>query len=571
MKCIQWLRSLLLLAVLCFGSCMTGGTVQGEGAAEKLNILPTTYPAVAFTFGGLSKGDVVDDVLNRMDREGMRGPFFVTERELKRNGPVIANIARHGQEFGIGILYKEGDTEQAIEAQIIRIRQGLAAYGATPKFMRQMYGADSPAVAEAVRRQQGILVGQTKNMVLSRLKDAQSADDIMKVIFKKWDFALGRGQIAYFRLDYLTHPMIIGDVVSAVKRDKVDNVAYRTFTDSPETNGANDSAYAVLSLGDIWSHADMRWTYPVDESCIPEALKPDTIAVPVTKKNFTQTFLARYIGAPEVDAEDRMYGFGQGLIAAADKTGVIKTVHDNTVFLTFDDWGTDESINKLLYVLRKHHVKATFFIITRYMPSNPNLLRAIALEGHDIGSHTDLHQAMSIRDEKGKIIDSQTPEAYQKNVADSYKKLADTIGDVQVDGTYALTRLFRPPTLAVNESGSMALFNAGYTYIVSGYESTEDYAARSISQVVGAIRAGMYTPKGNVRRGSVIVMHMSSTAPYTAQALDIVLTKNEELADRDPKKVKFGRLSAYLRDGYDQRQEQPKYESYTGMTKRNPI
>ena len=93
-----------------------------------------------------------------------------------------------------------------------------------------------------------------------------------------------------------------------------------------------------------------------------------------------------------------MYGFGQGLIAAADKTGVIKTVHDNTVFLTFDDWGTDESINKLLYVLRKHHVKATFFIITRYMPSNPNLLRAIALEGHDIGSHTDLHQAMAIRD-----------------------------------------------------------------------------------------------------------------------------------------------------------------------------
>lgn len=86
----------------------------------------------------------------------------MTERELKRNGPVIANIARHGQEFGIGILYKEGDTEQAIEAQIIRIRQGLAAYGATPKFMRQMYGADSPAVAEAVRRQQEFLWGRRK-------------------------------------------------------------------------------------------------------------------------------------------------------------------------------------------------------------------------------------------------------------------------------------------------------------------------------------------------------------------------------------------------------------------------
>lgn len=569
MKYIHLFFSPLLWVALFIFPFMTTNTVQG--AAEKLTVLPTTYQAVAFTFGGLSKGDVVEDVLTRMDKEGMRGTFFVTERELRRNGPVIANIARHGQEFGVGIIYKEGDTEQDIEQQISRIRQGLATYGQRATFMREMYGATSPVIAKAIQNQQGIWVGQTKNMVLSRLKDASSADEIMKVIFKKWDLALGRGQIAYFRLDYLSHPMVIGEVVSAVKREKVDNIAYRTVTDSPEMNAFNDSAYRVLSLGDIWSHVDKRWIYPIDESLVPDELKAETIAVPVTKNNFKNVFLARYIGAPEVDADDRMYGFGQGLIAKADKTGVVKTVSDNTVFLSFDDWGTDESINKLLYVLRKHRVKATFFIITKYMLSNPNLLRSIAEEGHDIGSHTDLHKAMAIRDEKGKIIDSQTQEDYQKNVADSYKKLESVVGDVTVDGKYALTRIFRPPTLAVNESGSMAIFNAGFTYIVSGYESTEDYAAHSLGQVVGAIRRGMYTPKGNVRRGSVIVMHMSSTAPYTAQALDMVLTKNEELSDDDPKKVKFGRLSDYLKDGYDQRKEQKKYESYTGMTKRNPI
>ena len=46
-----------------------------------------------------------------------------------------------------------------------------------------------------------------------------------------------------------------------------------------------------------------------------------------------------------------------------DRTGIVKDVRDNTIFLTFDDWGTDASINHLLYVLRKHHAKGTFFII----------------------------------------------------------------------------------------------------------------------------------------------------------------------------------------------------------------
>lgn len=31
-------------------------------------------------------------------------------------------------------------------------------------------------------------------------------------------------------------------------------------------------------------------------------------------------------------------------------------------FLTFDDWGTDVYVTKLLEVLRKHNVKATFFV-----------------------------------------------------------------------------------------------------------------------------------------------------------------------------------------------------------------
>jgi peptidoglycan/xylan/chitin deacetylase (PgdA/CDA1 family) len=552
------LKHILIGIITCL--ILAWGAMPCRAAGEgPINTIPTTYQGVVFAFGGLSQPAVVDDILQRMDKQGMRGTFFVTERELRTNPESVADIVRYGQEIGIGLRPGDAPERAKIEAQIARIRKRLAAYGVHPVYVRQMYGAESDVVNQVCKEQNLIMIGQTRNIVLSRLKDASSSDEIMNAIFKKWDKSIGRGQIMYFRLDYLSNPHLIGEVMDRVKKEKVDSNAFRTPFDSPETNPANDSAYRVVSVGDIMAHKDLLWEKEPDIASLPPELQPDYIEAPVTDKNFNETFLQRYIGAPEVDEEDRMYGFDRDVIRKADKTGVVKTVNDNTIFLTFDDWGTDNTINQLLYVLRKHHATATFFIITRYMPNNPNLLRAIALSGNSIGSHTDLHRPMAIRNEKGDIeypLDDQT---YMENVVSAYRKLAEVVGNIQVNDRYALTRLFRPPTLAVSESGSRDVLNAGYTYLVSGYQSTEDYAVPSLAYLVGAIRHGIYRPDGKVRRGSIIIMHMSATAKYTPEALDIVLTENERLSDNDPKKFKVGYLSDYLRDGYDQRMEQPAY------------
>ena len=55
------------------------------------------------------------------------------------------------------------------------------------------------------------LVGQTRNVVLTRLKDAMSTDEksIVTLVFKM-GLSLGRGQILYFRLDFLSDPTLIG-------------------------------------------------------------------------------------------------------------------------------------------------------------------------------------------------------------------------------------------------------------------------------------------------------------------------------------------------------------------------
>jgi peptidoglycan/xylan/chitin deacetylase (PgdA/CDA1 family) len=59
--------------------------------------------------------------------------------------------------------------------------------------------------------------------------------------------------------------------------------------------------------------------------------------------------------------------------------------------LTFDDGPNDRHTSALLEVLDKHGVKATFFMIGRYVAARPEIAVAVARAGHVIGNHTDTH------------------------------------------------------------------------------------------------------------------------------------------------------------------------------------
>lgn len=522
--------------------------------AERMTFIPTTDKAVSFAFGGFTRADSLDYILDLMEQNGIKGTFFVTERELRLNASNVAKIVAHGHEVGIGL--RPGDKGNFVEyaAQIDRIRKKLAsAYGIDARLVRQMYGPESDEIKEAVAATGCQLIGQTVNVIQTKYKDMASADQVMPLLFKRWSTSLGRGQIAYIRTDYTTSGTLPGDLMMSIKSNKIDNIAYRTLEDNPENNPLNNSAYRIDTIGNVLSNTAYLWKFPVDTAQIPIELRPGYVPVKVDEKNFNHEFFKRYVGSPDVTEDDRMLGFSRNQMSKADKSGVVKSVTDNTIFLTFDDWGNDNSINKLLYVLKKHNVTGTFFIITRSVPNDPNLLRAIALDGNEIGSHTNFHKAMAVRDPKTNKQHSTESEAdFVTDVGLAYERLASYVGDVEVNGHHSLTRLFRPPTLAISKSGAMAVMNAGYTYMVSGFDSTEDYEALSVQQLVGKMQAGIYDDKGGVRKGSILVMHMSDTAKLTPQALDILLTANENKADNDSRKFKVGRLTNYLNGTYTQ-------------------
>jgi peptidoglycan/xylan/chitin deacetylase (PgdA/CDA1 family) len=67
-----------------------------------------------------------------------------------------------------------------------------------------------------------------------------------------------------------------------------------------------------------------------------------------------------------------------------DKTG-------NQIALTFDDGPCNPQTTKVLDILKKHNVKATFFVIGKNIKGNEGILKRIHEEGHAIGSHSFSH------------------------------------------------------------------------------------------------------------------------------------------------------------------------------------
>lgn len=530
--------------------------------AEKWRFIPSTHQSVIFTFGGLSKKEPLVHVLDEMKGNGMHGTFFVTERELKRNAENIRLIQSYGQDLGIGLTsIKGGGTAAEYAMQIRRVRDGLQQqYGVTVNIVRQMASSDNEAgMREAASAMKCWFVGQGLNAVQSKDKQAQSADEVMPHIFGKWTTSLNRNEIVYIRTDYYEKPDLAAEVMMAIKHQKVDNIAYAAYGDNPEDNEQNDSAYQIVSVQDVLAHPAELYQYPVESMDLPIEMQLSYGAKSITRTNFRQEFLKRYIGAPEVGATDRMLGFSQKELALADKTGLVKTAAPQTVFLTFDDWGNDDSINKLLYVLRKHRVHATFFVITKNMVHNPNLLRAIVADGNEVGSHTDHHVPMLRVDEKGRSHPIEDDETYRLNVRSSYEKLLEAIGDMTIEGGRpGLTRLMRPPQLAISRNGCAVALDEGFTYLVSGSGSAEDYGAVSMESLEGIMDHIVHKRNGDVRRGAIMIMHMSGTAARTPYALDLLLTKNDQRPEGDPKKFKVGLLGGYLIDGYDQRMVTPK-------------
>lgn len=65
------------------------------------------------------------------------------------------------------------------------------------------------------------------------------------------------------------------------------------------------------------------------------------------------------------------------------------------IAMTFDDGPSAETTPRLLEMLKQRNIKATFFLIGQNAAANPDLVRRILAEGHEIGNHSWTHPQLS--------------------------------------------------------------------------------------------------------------------------------------------------------------------------------
>ena len=324
---------------------------------------------------------------------------------------------------------------------------------------------------------------------------------------------------------------LCGDILRLLISNKVDAMTYVDVNN----NRISSTRYTVRNYSGLWN---TKYGYGIvggAQNVI--SLSNSYLGSLSTEAERFEYMKSRYIGNPDVNSHYQLPGFTEQEIRQLDKTGL--ATKEKVLFLTFDDWGTDKTVNEILYVLEKHNVKGTFFVRTNYVNNNPNLLRAIAEEGHEVASHTDTHIALSTRsviddpasDDPNDVLyinASLTDEecaVLRRDLVNSYNTLYRYIGDVIVDGKASLSTSFRPPTLAISKSGMAQVLDVGFTNIVSGDFNTHDYKAASLDELLNEMKYGITESNDTfkIQDGSNLVMHMSDTAEYVAEALDIMI------------------------------------------------
>jgi peptidoglycan/xylan/chitin deacetylase (PgdA/CDA1 family) len=181
--------------------------------------------------------------------------------------------------------------------------------------------------------------------------------------------------------------------------------------------------------------------------------------------------------------------------------------------LTYDDGPNDPHTLRLLEVLARHNVHATFFLIGRYVTKRPDIVRQIANAGHAIGNHTLSHP---------NLIFASTTQTITE-LRQCQQGLCDAVGEH--------SRLFRPPFGGRRPATLRVARSLGLEPImwrVSGY----DWKGRSAEYIERKVHA-------RVRGGDVILLHDGGHRAFGADRSQTVIATDRLIAQYNSQGYEF--------------------------------
>lgn len=173
------------------------------------------------------------------------------------------------------------------------------------------------------------------------------------------------------------------------------------------------------------------------------------------------------------DARRRLKGLIDPILAPVGSIHGAQQPCDE-VALTFDDGPDPDVTPRLLDLLRRRGVRATFFVLTEKAAARPDLLRRISAEGHEVGLHFDRHDRLT----------EMTVAEARRRVRAARAWLEEVAGPV---------RFFRPPFGSQSLQTYMMARREGLD-VVSWGPYAEDWAEQApesaASKVLGPVKGG---------------------------------------------------------------------------------
>ncbi|MCX7592570.1 MAG: polysaccharide deacetylase family protein [Fischerella sp.] len=185
----------------------------------------------------------------------------------------------------------------------------------------------------------------------------------------------------------------------------------------------------------------------------------------------------------------------QGTIIRKAKVAPNKKV----IALTFDDGPWPEYTAQVLNTLRENNIKATFFIVGKYLKNNPELGKRIVAEGHVIGNHSWHHWYHYFNQQAAAFeIDNTSNLIYQI--------------------TGVKTNLFRPPGGMLHNG--LAAYARGKNYAVVMWSAdSADYSRPSTSVLINRVLQ-------QSKSGGIVLMHDGGgNRSHTVAALPVIISK----------------------------------------------
>ncbi|MCL1914373.1 MAG: polysaccharide deacetylase family protein [Eubacteriaceae bacterium] len=202
-------------------------------------------------------------------------------------------------------------------------------------------------------------------------------------------------------------------------------------------------------------------------------------------------------GAAPIGNASKEYLLQYGAFFLGDESNKI-------VYLTFDAGYENGYTEKTLDILKKHNVKAAFFLVGHYINTQPELVSRMVNEGHIVANHTNTH-----------------PDMTKLNKTDFAKELAANAEAFKTATGTEMANYYRPPSGKYNEENLKMAQELGYTTVLwsSAYADWDNNKQPTVEQAFNKLMPRLHP-------GAIVLLHLTSAT--NAEILDEYLTRAKQ-------------------------------------------